>query len=79
MSTMGQNLLLGFKPVELYVESIEQRYGDVATVCADVQGGSLIGIKWRSAVGLMHSKRAVILQDSVLHLFQASSSAVGQL
>ncbi len=81
MSTMGQNLLLGFKPVELYVESIEQRYGGVATVCADAQGGSLIGIKWRSAVSLMHSKslKWVISQTPGLHVFQASSSAVGQL
>ncbi len=75
---MEQNLLLGFKPVEVFVESIEQRYGDVATVCADFQGGSFIGIKWRSTVRVMRShqhsydkllvclpfKAAAVLQDS---------------
>ena len=56
-SAVEQNLLLGFKPVELFVESIEQRYGDVATVCVDLQGGSFIGIKWRSAVSVIRSNK----------------------
>ena len=47
---LGRELLLGFRPVEAFVESIEQRFGDVATICADFQGGPYIGIKWRSAV-----------------------------
>jgi len=49
---LGRELLLGFKPVEAFVESIEQRFGDVATICADFQGGAYIGIKWRSAVSV---------------------------
>lgn len=53
-SALKQDLLLGFNPVELFVESIEQRYGDAATFCADFQGGSLIGIKWRSTVSVKH-------------------------
>ena len=58
-STLEQSLLLGFKPVELFVESIEQRYVDVATICADFQGGSLIGIKWRSLVSVICSDHHV--------------------
>ena len=58
-STLEQSLLLGFKPLELFVESIEQRYGDVATICADFQGGSLIGIKWRALVSATHSDHDV--------------------
>ena len=34
--SLGMDLLLEFKPVELYVESIEQRFWDVAAVCADL-------------------------------------------
>ncbi len=49
---LGRELLLGFKPVEAFVESIEQRFGDMATICADFQGGACIGIKWRSAVSV---------------------------
>lgn len=49
---LGRELLLGFRPVEAFVESIEQRFGDVATICADFQGGAYIGIRWRSAVSV---------------------------
>ena len=45
-----KDLLLGFEPVQRYIESIQARFGAVATICADLQGGALIGIKWRSAV-----------------------------
>ena len=45
-----KDLLLGFEPVQRYIECIQGRFGAVATICADFQGGALIGIKWRSAV-----------------------------
>lgn len=48
--SLGRDLLLGFEPVELFVDSLQTRFGDVATICADFQGGALIGIKWRAAV-----------------------------
>lgn len=45
-----KDILLGFEPVQRYIDSIQARFGAVATICADLQGGALIGIKWRSAV-----------------------------
>ena len=45
-----KDLLLGFEPVQRYVDCIQGRFGAVATICADLQGGAVIGIKWRSAV-----------------------------
>ena len=45
-----KELLLGFEPVQHYIQCLQGRFGAVATICADLQGGALIGIKWRSAV-----------------------------
>ena len=78
-STLNRDLLLGFKPVELFVESIEQRYGNVTTVCADFLGGSLIGIKWRSSVSFKHLNEHLVSQHPVSPTIQASHCAAGQL
>ena len=51
-ASLARELLLGFKPVQLYLESLQSRFGDVATICAGFQGDAMIGIKWRSVVGI---------------------------
>ena len=50
-----KDLLLGFEPVQHYIERLQGRFGAVATICADLQGGALIGVKWRSAVSHCHN------------------------
>jgi U3 small nucleolar RNA-associated protein 22 len=40
-----KELLIGFEPVELYVEQLMQRFSSVGVVCADYCGGARVGIK----------------------------------
>lgn len=40
-----KELLIGFEPLEMYVEQLMQRFGSVGVVCADYCGGSRVGIK----------------------------------
>lgn len=45
-----KHLLVGFDPVRIYLDCLEQRFGEFATICADTLGGSVISIKWHSQV-----------------------------
>ncbi len=49
-ASLARELILGFKPVQLYLESLQSRFRDVATICAGFQGGAMVGIKWRLMV-----------------------------
>lgn len=40
---------MGFDPVPLYIDLLEQRLGSVAVFCADYVGGAVVGVKWRRA------------------------------
>lgn len=40
------NWPIGFKPVDMYVEMLEERYMKVALFCYDALGGDVIGVRW---------------------------------
>lgn len=40
-----KELLIGFEPVEIYVDRLKQRFSSIGVVCADYCGGSKVGIK----------------------------------
>ncbi len=45
-----KDLLVGFDPVSIFLDCLEERFGEIATFCVDHLGGSVIGIKWHSQV-----------------------------
>ena len=45
-------LLVGFDPVPQLLDLLDERYGHLAAFCADLLGGSAIGIKWKAAAFL---------------------------
>jgi hypothetical protein len=46
---------VGFDPVSIYLAGLERRFDGIATFCADLLGGPLIGVKWNSQVSLQTS------------------------
>jgi U3 small nucleolar RNA-associated protein 22 len=48
-AAVRKELLVGFDPVPLYIDLLEQRLGSVAVFCADYVGGAVVGVKWRRA------------------------------
>jgi U3 small nucleolar RNA-associated protein 22 len=44
-----RELLVGFDPLPLYTAQLQQRLADLAVVCADHVGGTLLALKWRAA------------------------------
>jgi U3 small nucleolar RNA-associated protein 22 len=44
-SAVRKELLVAFEPVSLFVDLLEQRFADVAVVCADYVGGDAVGLK----------------------------------
>ena len=41
--------MVGFDPLPLFLEALEQRFGFLAVFCADYIGGSVVGVKWRAS------------------------------
>ncbi len=45
---LRQELLIGFDPLDPFLAALEERFGHLATFCADPLGGTpVIGVKWR--------------------------------
>ena len=55
-----KDLLIGFDPVQTYVQILEERFGPISIICADFKGGDTIGIKLR----YNHSKEQVFDPDA---------------
>ena len=45
-----QELIVGFDPVKIFVELLEQRLGHLGMFFYDKYGGDIIAIKWHSKV-----------------------------
>ena len=48
---VAKDLLVGFDPVSIYLAGLQRRFDGVATFCADILGGPLVGVKWSAQVG----------------------------
>ena len=44
-----KELLVGFDPLPLFVSLLEERFGAVAVVCADFNGGASVGLKFKGS------------------------------
>ncbi len=47
IKAIKKDLLIGFNPVKIFVDSLEEKYKDIAVVCTDIEGGCNIGLKIR--------------------------------
>ena len=45
-----RDLLVGFDPVAILLRTLEARFGEAATFCADTLGGCVVGLKWHPQV-----------------------------
>jgi len=52
-SAVRKELLIGFQPLNIYMDQLEERFGSVAVFCgADCSGGGggdVVGVKWKSS------------------------------
>ncbi|GAB4820593.1 hypothetical protein N2152v2_007639 [Parachlorella kessleri] len=78
-----RELLVGFDPLPLFLEALEQRFGFLAVFCADYVGGSVIGVKWRASAFVpgplkpehAYALRALSLPAGAAELQQAGGAA----
>ena len=49
-TAVRRELLVGFDPLPLYCLQLEERFSEVAVVCADYYGGTAVGLKLRGSV-----------------------------
>ena len=47
---IAMELLVGFDPVSIFVDLLQQRFGHLGLFCADLDGGELIAVKWHPQV-----------------------------
>lgn len=47
IKAIKRDLLIGFKPVDIFIDALEEKYKDIVIVCADIQSAQYIGLKIR--------------------------------
>lgn len=45
---LASELLVGFDPLPLFLAALEERFGHLATFCADAHGLPAVGVRWRA-------------------------------
>jgi len=58
-------LLVGFDPVSELLSRLEEQYGHMATFCADLHGGALLGIKWNPLAFMPAAAKATTYHTSL--------------